>query len=60
MPNPVEVATVFAEVLDRLHLRFAVGGAIANNFWGIVRTTQDVDCLISLDQLIAEYSQSKD
>jgi predicted nucleotidyltransferase len=48
MPNPIEVVVVLAEVFDRLHFRFAVGGAIANNFWGIVRTTQDVDCLISL------------
>jgi hypothetical protein len=33
---------------DRLQLRFAVGGALANNYWGILRATEDVDCLISL------------
>jgi hypothetical protein len=35
-----------AGLFERLDLRHAFGGALANNFWGIVRTTQDVDCLV--------------
>jgi predicted nucleotidyltransferase len=37
-----------ADVFQRLQLPCAFGGALANNYWGIVRTTQDVDCLISI------------
>jgi predicted nucleotidyltransferase len=48
MPTLIDVVAVLAEIFDRLQLRFAVGGALANNYWGIVRTTHDVDCLISL------------
>jgi hypothetical protein len=35
-----------ADILARLDLRHAFGGALANNYWGIVRATQDVDCLV--------------
>jgi hypothetical protein len=48
MPNLIDVVAALAEVFDRLQVRFAVGGAIANNYWGIVRATKDIDCLISL------------
>jgi hypothetical protein len=48
MPNLIEVVVRLGEVFDRLQLRFAVGGALANNYWGILRATEDVDCLISL------------
>jgi predicted nucleotidyltransferase len=48
MRNLIDVAVSFADIFDHLQLRFAIGGAIANNYWGIVRTTRDVDCLISL------------
>jgi len=48
MPNLIDVVATLAEVFDRLQVRFAVGGAIANNYWGIVRATEDIDCLISL------------
>jgi hypothetical protein len=51
MPSLIDVVDVLAEAFDHLQLRYAVGGAIANNYWGIVRTTQDVDCLISLPSL---------
>ena len=36
------------DILGRLGARHAFGGAIANNYWGIVRTTQDVDCLVQV------------
>jgi hypothetical protein len=48
MPDLLDVVIRLGEVFDRLQLRFAVGGALANNYWGIVRATEDIDCLISL------------
>jgi predicted nucleotidyltransferase len=51
MPNLIDVVVKLAGVFDRLQLRFALGGALANNYWGIVRTTQDVDCLFALPRI---------
>ena len=48
MPNLIELVGTLADVFTRLQIRFAIGGALANNYWGIVRTTQDIDCLIAL------------
>jgi hypothetical protein len=33
---------------ERLELRYALGGALATSYWGIVRTTQVVDCLVAV------------
>src|SRR5262245_14848029 len=41
---PVAVERI-ADVLSRLGIRHAFGGAIAQNYWGVVRATQDVDVL---------------
>jgi predicted nucleotidyltransferase len=58
MPNLIDVVVKLGAVFDRLQLRFALGGALANNYWGVVRATQDVDCLIALPaikyQLLAD------
>jgi len=51
MPNLLDVVTELASAFDRLQLRFALGGALATSYWGIVRTTQDVDCLIAVPAL---------
>jgi predicted nucleotidyltransferase len=63
MPNLLEVVSNLAECFDRLKLRYAVGGAIANGFWGIVRTTKDVDCLVAIPamsyQLLADELNSR-
>jgi hypothetical protein len=48
MPTVVDVVIGLSEVFERLQLRYAVGGALANNYWGIVRATEDVDCLIAV------------
>lgn len=40
-----------AEALDRLRLRYALGGALATSFWGVPRTTQDIDVLVALPAL---------
>ncbi len=42
---------VVADLLDRLELDYAFGGAIAQNYWGTVRATQDVDLLVALPKL---------
>ena len=47
-----------ADALTRQQLRFAFGGALANNYWGVVRTTQDVDCLVAIPSL--QYPQIAD
>jgi predicted nucleotidyltransferase len=64
MPNLLEIVSNLADSLDRLKLRYAVGGAIANGFWGIVRTTKDVDCLVAIPatsyQLLADELNSLD
>jgi hypothetical protein len=45
------VAVQLAETLERLGLSFAFGGAIAQNYWGTVRATQDVDVLVALPRI---------
>ena len=47
-----------ADAFDRIELSYAFGGALANNYWGIVRTTVDVDCLVAIPAL--KYQQFAD
>src|SRR3990172_2233046 len=62
MPDLLELVTELASAFDRLQLRFALGGALATSYWGIVRATQDVDCLVALPalkyQLLADEIQA--
>lgn len=44
----LDTVLVLAEVLERLGSEHAFGGAIAQNYWGVVRATQDVDVLVSV------------
>lgn len=48
MPDVIAVVVKLAGIFQRLQIRYAVGGALANNYWGVVRATLDVDCLIAL------------
>jgi hypothetical protein len=48
MPKLIDLVDRLAEAFDRLGVSYAIGGALANNYGGIVRATQDVDCLIAL------------
>lgn len=48
MPNLIDLVTALADSFDRLGLQFALGGALANSFWGIVRSTYDIDCLVAV------------
>lgn len=49
-PDPVEVALVLARVLERLGIRYCVGGSVASSVYGEVRTTLDVDFVAELRQ----------
>jgi hypothetical protein len=40
-----------ADALGRLGLRYALGGALATSYWGVPRTTQDIDLLVALPAL---------
>ena len=40
-----------SQLLDQLGIKYAIGGAIAQNFWGTVRATQDVDILIAIPRI---------
>ena len=48
MPNLLNLVDQLGQAFSHLNLRFAVRGALANNYWGVVRATQDIDCLIAL------------
>jgi predicted nucleotidyltransferase len=58
MPNLVDVVAALADLFGRLQIRYAIGGALANNYWGVVRATQDIDCLVSLPAI--KYQQFAD
>src|SRR5262245_47231255 len=42
----IKLIEELAESFERLGIRYAFGGALANNYWGTVRATQDADCLV--------------
>lgn len=58
MPNLIELVERLASAFERIHIRYALGGALANNYWGTVRATQDVDCLVALPAI--EYESFAD
>jgi hypothetical protein len=49
-PDPVELALILARVLERLGIRYCVGGSVASSVYGEVRTTLDVDLVAELRQ----------
>ncbi|MDQ7827202.1 MAG: hypothetical protein RDV48_30695 [Candidatus Eremiobacteraeota bacterium] len=56
--DPVELALLFIEFLQKKEMEYAVGGAIALGYWGIPRGTIDVDVTVfikidEMDQLVA-------
>ena len=40
--------------LDRLGIRYAVGGSFASSFHGIARATQDIDVVVELREVVAK------
>jgi len=51
MPKLIDLVAKLAEVCRRHQIPFALGGALANNYWGVVRATLDIDCLIAIPAL---------
>ena len=47
----LEITGILADLCERLRLPYALGGAIAQNYWGVVRATQDVDLLVSVPRI---------
>ena len=48
-PDPVALALSLARTLERLGIRYCIGGSIASSVYGEVRTTLDVDFVAALD-----------
>jgi predicted nucleotidyltransferase len=48
MPDLIQLVAELAAAFDRLKLRYALGGALATSYWGIERSTQDIDCLAAI------------
>ena len=49
-PDPVAVALILARILERLGVRYCIGGSVASSVYGEVRTTLDVDVVAELRQ----------
>mgnify|MGYP006286919675 CR=1 FL=1 len=49
MSKPDELAVIkqFTDVLDQLHINYAIGGSMASSIYGTVRFTQDADITIA-------------
>ena len=48
MSSPVEALARLVEVLDRMEIRYAIGGSVASSAHGTPRTTLDVDLVVDL------------
>ncbi len=46
--DPIAIALLTAEVLDRLGIRYAVGGAVASTLLGEPRATEDLDLVAEI------------
>jgi hypothetical protein len=47
-PEPIRVALLVADVLDRLAIRYTVGGSLASSMGGEPRSTLDVDMVVAM------------
>lgn len=59
MPHPdlpplSDVILRLAGICERTGTPYAVGGAVAASFWGVPRTTQDADLLVSVPALASQ------
>ena len=48
MPDPIAVALLVADALERLGLRYTVGGSLASSMSGEPRSTLDVDMVVAI------------
>jgi hypothetical protein len=49
-PDPIQVVTLVARVLEELDVPYLVGGSLASSRYGFPRTTQDVDLVADLTE----------
>ena len=47
-PDPIALALILARILERLGVRYCIGGSVASSVYGEVRTTLDVDFVADL------------
>jgi len=47
-PDPVTLALIIARILERLGVRYCIGGSVASSVYGEVRTTLGVDVVADL------------
>lgn len=50
IPEPIGVALVVSEALEKLGLRYTVGGSLASSMSGEPRSTLDVDMIVALQE----------
>lgn len=48
--DPLTLATGIAVILDRLGIRYVIGGSVASSIWGEPRATIDLDLMIEADE----------
>ncbi len=51
--DPLTLATGIAAILDRLGIRYVIGGSVASSIWGEPRATIDLDLMIEADEFSA-------
>ena len=51
-PDPVALALILARILERLGVRYCIGGSVASSVYGEVRTTLDVELASPEDVVI--------
>lgn len=44
--DPLSIAREIGSILDRLEIRYVIGGSVASSVWGEPRTTVDLDLMI--------------
>lgn len=50
LPDPIAVAVIVAELLDRAGIRYVIGGSFASSVHGEPRSTNDVDIVMDLSE----------
>jgi hypothetical protein len=50
LPEPISVLMLVADVFERLHIPYLVGGSMASALYGVTRSTLDVDFVVELHQ----------
>lgn len=54
LAEPIAITTALARTLDKLGIRYLVGGSLASSVHGIPRSTQDIDLLVELPGAVVD------